>query len=159
MTASEFFGWGAAIFIGYAVLSRGLFLATDGARQSLIDLGGSLIDSPGVAQAEKDDIVESMGSAHSAICAWRLVGVALRVMFTIPFARDNGRVPVPAMAREAYFSFISRWIVATIGNSLGAAIIFSFLFLITAALRVSFQKFSRALLVRRHHHDGDHATA
>lgn len=160
MNAYQFFIWSAAIILAYAVLSRGLFLATENARQSLIDLAGSLVDSPNVSDDIKNSVHDSLETVHSSVCAWLLAGVAFTVIFTVPFSSDKEPISVPAMQRATLDSFVARWLVATLGNSLGASIIFAFLFLLTAALRVSFYKFSRALLAkRRNHHHGNHATA
>lgn len=160
MTIWGLLGWGAAVVLGYAVLSRGLFLATDSARQSLIGLAGDLIAHRALPEDEKDEIRDSLDTAYSALSAWVLVLCAIVTLVRLPFAGAEMQHPAPPMLRDTYDKFVGRWVVATMGNSLLAAILFAVVYLVAAALHVSIYMLARSVMpLRRHHRRSDHAPA
>lgn len=146
--------WAVGIFLLYALLSRGLFRATEEARQSLVDLAGSLIDSPKTSEVTKEVIRSMLDDAHSARSAWILALFALTIVFRLPFikrAREEN-YDVPNHLRATYDSFNYRWIAATVGNSLAAAIVFAFGMFLAISIRLSLRSFAHALTTK---HEGD----
>lgn len=154
--------WAVGIVVLYGVLSRGLFLLTDTARQSLVDLAGEMIDSPTFPNEEKKVISSLLDTVHSAGCAWLMALLAIRILIVRPFRKMPAMTgqDVPPMLKSTYDSFNTKWAVATIGNSLAACIIFSVAMLGIAALRISFRAFTQALIstVRSHDHRPHHGT-
>src|SRR5262249_37231430 len=102
-----------------------------------------------------------MGMAHSALGAWMMVGVTFFFLLTIPFRHNGSNLDekIPPMMRDPLERYITRLIVATLGNSLPAAILFTVLVLVISALMISFHRFSRFLVavLGRHHQNPKHA--
>jgi hypothetical protein len=144
--------WAAGAVAAYAVLCRGLFQATEPARQSLVDLAGSLIDSPSVSDKDKRQIYSMLDDVHSWRSAWKLAFVALLIAFQSPFvSRTPECAPlarIPANMRETFHRFIRNWIVATLGNSFAACVLFSIGMFVAIAVSASLEAFLRALLPR-----------
>jgi hypothetical protein len=133
-----------AAFVLYAVFSRGLFRVTEPARQSLVEIGGSLLDSPKMSDRFRSSIESKFDDVHSARSAWRLAWLSIRAMFRmISEVKNDTAWPnhVPASLRDDYLLFLKRWILATLGNSLLATLVFVIAMLIAVALRMSFSTF------------------
>jgi hypothetical protein len=139
---------GAAVVAFYAILSRGLFLATDPSRQSLIDLAGSLIDSPAVPVSTKRVVASALDDAHSVRSAWALAFMAIRIALTkwATISRSQQPARVPGNMRATWREFKRSWALAVLGNSLGATLLATFAALIAGALRLSVGKLLNALL-------------
>jgi hypothetical protein len=149
--------WAVVAVVIYGLLTRGLFLATDEVRQSLVDRAAALLENPNFPEDEKAIILSFLDDAHSALSAWALVIAAIRAVFAYPFY--EAKKDRTALDRE-YDAFTSRWLFATLGNSVPATLLFSFLMVISVAFRRSIRPFTGAVVDQRDpHHAGHRATA
>lgn len=161
MSALQFFWWFGGTIIGYAILSRGLFLATDAARQSMIEHAAVLIESNAVSPEEKKRVRASLNDAYSWPMAWCVAATSAWLLILQLARRGQLAVesPVPPMLRANHDAFLARWLVATLGNSLAATIFFAIFALLNAALMVSFNTLSRSVAASAHHDAHGHQAA
>jgi hypothetical protein len=137
----------------YAAISRGLFMATEFARQALIDTAGSLLDSDKISEDEKECISLSLDNAHSAWAAWRLAFLAVEVAVKCVFSSgENEAETAPPHLRGSFDMFLRQWIIATLGNSPLAAFLFATVTVLGAAVSIPINGFIRALANKGRHH-------
>jgi hypothetical protein len=130
--------WFILVVVGYAIVARGLFRATDDLRLSLVDLAAPLLESEGVSEKQKRAVRKTLAHVHSARSAWVLVGMLLTVIVRLPFHKINsGNDEVPASLRINYETLKTRWIVVTLANSPLAIAIFGMILILFFAFVTS----------------------
>jgi hypothetical protein len=149
------FYWVAAGLCFYAVATRGLFRATNNLRMSLIDLAAELIKSPDFPAEQKEMVKFTLDEVHSARAAWRLTFMLLLSLVIFPFVRvPDPMSNIPRKLQPTFDAFITRWVIATVSNSLPATIIFVVVFVIFAAFVSSIKPIGRLLIGRRNKMSG-----
>ncbi|MGY2989095.1 MULTISPECIES: hypothetical protein [Bradyrhizobium] len=143
----------AALFIlggvlFYALLSRGLFRATEPSRQKALDIAERLFHSSQVSEARKAQLDRRLDEVYSNWQAWKLTFWMFEVALTLPFRRP--RMPVvrdgiPHQFQKDFARFIINWMIATVGNSPAAALLFATLVLIALAFSASIAAISSCL--------------
>ena len=155
----------ALIIIGgvlvYALLSRGLFRMTDACRQKALEQGEKLCHSAQVDGYIKGMVFHRLGEVYSPLQAWNLALHMILVVVVMPFRRiekvdEASRLLVPAHLQGDLRRFRVNWMVATVGNSPAAAVVFSFLLIMTLAFSASVSAISAALAVERRQHTPNH---
>jgi hypothetical protein len=133
----------------YAVATRGLFRATNGLRLSLVDLGAELLESPDVSAAKKEIIRSSLDDVHSARSAWGITVLLPIALITFPFWRAPADLSarLPGTLQATFETFLNRWFITTISNSVTATILCTIFVVIVSAFASSM--YPLALLVMR----------
>jgi hypothetical protein len=141
--------WVAGGICLYAIAARGLFRATNNLRMYLIDLASELIKSPDFPADKKEMVLRMLDDVHSARAAWSLAFILLIGTIIIPFVSSPDSSNVPRRLQPVFDEFVTRWVIATLSNSLLATLIFVVIFIIVAAFVSPIKPIIRWLIERR----------
>jgi hypothetical protein len=148
-----------AAFVFYAIAARGLFRATGWQRLSLVELAADLLKSPDVPQVRKDLIRDCLDDVHSARSAWG-VAAMMPVAFVISwFWHPSAELsaPLPGKLQNTFETFLRRWLIATIANSLLATIVCAVFALVISAFTSSLYPIELVMMRRHSHAPHSHA--
>jgi hypothetical protein len=145
-----------AIVLFYAVIARGLFNFSEPFRWKALEIGETLIANAQVSDERRVGIYVTLGEVYSRWHAWRLLGLLLVVVSTLPFqgvdepAAGEG---IPNHLKSDWARFNLYCMISTVANEPAAAFLFSLLAIFLLAFFASISAISMALsLARGHHH-------
>ncbi|MCL2716344.1 MAG: hypothetical protein FWD68_17705 [Alphaproteobacteria bacterium] len=139
----------AAVFIGillfYAILARGLFIATEPRRRSVLEIADRICQSDQIPEEKKQAVCSLLDDVHSVGSAWRIVFSMVRSLrggFVGPARRNElmarANEGIPPCFHDDLAKFRKDWMFATLGNSLLASILFAVFALSVTAFFFSF---------------------
>lgn len=155
-TFSIALAWAVSLLLAYAVISRGLFQASDQFRHEAVEIARGIFQDPEATDHEKAIISSALDDFHSKLAAWRLVGSTFLYLVTVPakwFGRREAEVSITGnpLREPAFDAFILRWSVSTVANSPITALLFAILVILTAALTMTGKVMGRVLFTHTHH--------
>jgi len=143
----------------YALLARGLFLATEPARNRALDIYERFAAIEGVSSRQKEMMLKAVFDVHSSRKAWSMAVVMFFAAFAIPLGRrslisskDDGQVGIPVELRAEHERFIKLWLVSVMGNSPAAALLFVFCVILLVAFSVSLSAIVRLVAPNINNH-------
>ncbi|WP_035679509.1 hypothetical protein [Bradyrhizobium liaoningense] len=144
--------YGALVLLGilfYAVLARGLFNVTENWRRRALEIAEDLHATGQLSDGRQRSLYRRLGEVHSALHAWKLVWRLVVVcVFYLPFSNRrtvNLADGVPLQLRADYQRFNIYWVIATLGNSPAATLLFAMISLVMLAFVASLSAISDLL--------------
>lgn len=142
--------YSALVLLGilfYAVIARGLFNLTENWRHSALGIAEELYADERLPERRRNSLYRRLGEIHSAFFAWKLLGrLVLVAVFYLPFSRvqpiEELAKDVPVHLRSEYQRFNVYWVIATLGNSPIATLVFATISLVMLAFFMSLSAIS-----------------
>ncbi|OQW60727.1 MAG: hypothetical protein A4S14_02865 [Proteobacteria bacterium SG_bin9] len=132
-----------AVIVVYAAMARGLFKATEQPRWRALEIAERMLVEPGFPEDHRRAMFTSLKEMHSPLMAWKVAGVMLLITIQSPFKKkqeieaSDVQRGIAGELRRDHSRFMNYWMIAVLGNSPAAALLFVMLGLVSAAFSLS----------------------